>query len=269
VGDGQLEAQVVPEAPPAADQSSASRWHVSPTLVAGIAVTAAVAAVVLWGGYGRRWPWTGINGSTATLWEWLHLLLLPIAFGMLPVLLSRSTGLGRTHWLAGSVALVGLTMLVVAGYTVPWKWTGFSGNKLWDWLKLLALPLAVALVPAMEDLRVRWRARYSLVATVGLVALVATVIGGYVGGWSWTGFRGNTLWDWMHLLLLPLLLPLVIVPALKPRVEATLAVADESERRQPETDPGQVENEDAQPKSENALPSDDSTERSAARPGKH
>jgi hypothetical protein len=40
-------------------------------------------AIVLWGGYGRDWAWTGINGSTATLWDWLHLWLLPL---LLPTL---------------------------------------------------------------------------------------------------------------------------------------------------------------------------------------
>ena len=36
--------------------------------------------------------------------------------------------------------------------------------------------------------------------------------------WRWTGFTGNTVWNWLHLLLLPLLVPVVIVPLLRPRV---------------------------------------------------
>ena len=47
-------------------------------------------------------------------------------------------------------------------------------------------------------------------------AFIAVVLGGYVGKWGWTGFRGNTLWNWLQLLLLPLLLPTVVVPALMP-----------------------------------------------------
>ncbi len=39
--------------------------------------------------------------------------------------------------------------------------------------------------------------------------------GGYVRGWPWTGFRGNDqLWDWLRLLLLPVVvgtLPVWIV----------------------------------------------------------
>jgi hypothetical protein len=34
--------------------------------------------------------------------------------------------------------------------------------------------------------------------------------------------RGNTLWNWLQLLLLPLLVPMAIVPALKPRALATV-----------------------------------------------
>ena len=44
------------------------------SLAAGVAV----AAVLLWGGYAHHWSWTGINGHTATLWDCLHLLILPL-----------------------------------------------------------------------------------------------------------------------------------------------------------------------------------------------
>ncbi|MGH2514144.1 MAG: hypothetical protein ACRDHP_00665, partial [Ktedonobacterales bacterium] len=39
----------------------------------------------------------------------------------------------------------------------------------------------------------------------GLV-FVLTIIGGYMFNWGWTGFRGNTLWDWLQLLVLPIVL---------------------------------------------------------------
>ena len=60
-----------------------------------LALFAAAFAVVLWGGYGHRWSWTGINGTTATLWDWLHLLLLPLLLPtlvvplMMPIATSR------------------------------------------------------------------------------------------------------------------------------------------------------------------------------------
>lgn len=45
--------------------------------------------VLIYGGYAHHWAWTGINGDTATLWDWLHLLLLPLAAGILPIALRR------------------------------------------------------------------------------------------------------------------------------------------------------------------------------------
>ncbi len=178
--------------------------------------------VVLYGGYGHHWSWTGINGQTATLWDWLHLLLLPLAFGLLPVVISREVELRRSHRLLGSVLLGLFAAIVLAGYEMPWKWTGFTGNKLWDWLELLVLPLAIALSPWFEELRPRWSTRHWLITLTGLAVFAAIVIGGYVGNWRWTGFRGNTLWDWLQLLLLPLTLPLFIVPRLKPVAEAKM-----------------------------------------------
>jgi hypothetical protein len=49
---------------------------------------------------------------------------------------------------------------------------------------------------------------------------------GYTIPWSWTGFRGNTVWDWLNLLFLPLLLPTLIVPALTPRVMGEVICLD-------------------------------------------
>jgi hypothetical protein len=45
-----------------------------------------------------------------------------------------------------------------------------------------------------------------------MASLVALVIIGYVRPWKWTGFTGNTLWDWINLVAVPLLFPLVILP---------------------------------------------------------
>ena len=52
-------------------------------------------------------------------------------------------------------------------------------------------------------LRRRWRG-------LGLMLLLAfsiAIVGGYALGWSWTGFQGNTLRDWLRLLLVPFVLP--------------------------------------------------------------
>lgn len=185
-------------------------------------VGAVALALVLWGGYGHHWPWTGINGQTATLWDWLHLLLLPLAVAVLPIWLARDAKLDPVIKRAALAGAAVFAVVVVAGYTIPWAWTGFVGNTLWDWLNLAALPLAVALTPLAIELRATWAGRQTGVALVAAAVFAAIVLGGYLGHWTWTGFTGNTLWDWMHLLLLPLLLPILVVPTLVPRARARM-----------------------------------------------
>jgi hypothetical protein len=184
-------------------------------------------ALLLWGGYSHRWPWTGINGSTASLWDWLHLLLLPLVFSILPIWFRYDT---KVHPRTKRIFFAGLTVfviLVILGYAMPWSWTGFTGNTLWDWLGLIVLPITLMLMPRFRQARTDWRPAY----TMGLVAFaavfVALVIAGYLIPWKWTGFTGNTAWDWMHLLLLPLLIPTVVMPALKPRALGHVVKLDE------------------------------------------
>ncbi len=191
-----------------------------------------VVAVVMWGGYHDHWRWTGLNGRAATLWDWLHLLLLPFAVSLLPLWMSRRTRVPRRHKALGAAVLLAFLALVPPGYLIPWGWTGFSGNRLWDWLELLALPLAVALAPLAVELRERWTRRYTLASAIVLTAFVIVVVGGYLGDWRWTGFHGNTLWNWLQLWLLPLLIPAMVVPALKPRAMAGVVEVD-TEKAQP------------------------------------
>jgi hypothetical protein len=48
-----------------------------------------------------------------------------------------------------------------------------------------------------------------------LMAVTALLLwGGYIRGWQWTGFQANEqLWDWLQLLLLPLVVPTILLPA--------------------------------------------------------
>lgn len=193
-----------------------------------VAIVAAF-AIVIWGGYGSHWSWTGINGKSATLWDWLNLLMLPIAVAVLPLWLSRRTRVGRRHKAIGLSLLAAFAVLVVAGYTIPWGWTGFTGNKLWDWLELLVLPLTVAFIPLALELRGSWTTRHSFTALALLVAFTVAVLGGYLGDWAWTGFRGNTLWNWLHLWLLPLLLPLLIIVWLRPLAMSGVVMLDQEQ----------------------------------------
>jgi hypothetical protein len=183
----------------------------------------AALGLVLWGGYSHHWRWTGINGQTATLWDWLHLLLLPLAVAVLPIWMSRDAKMDPVIKRVALAAFCVFVLIVLGGYLIPWAWTGFVGNSLWDWLNLVALPVAVALTPLAIGIREVWTGRHTAIVLVGAAAFAVFVLGGYLAHWAWTGFTGNTLWDWMHLLLLPLLLPILIVPMVVPMAKARVA----------------------------------------------
>ena len=203
-----------------------------PVPVATIRIALAVAVVaVLWGGYHSHWSWTGINGSTATLWDWINLLLVPVTVATLPIWVAKRDKLDRTHLTAAALVLAAFVAFVVAGYAVPWAWTGFEGNKLWDWISLLLLPLVIATFPIWPQIRQDLRLHHRVVLAALLVAFVVAAVGGYVWGWGWTGFQGNTLWDWLHLLLLPIAIPVILLPAALAITTGALADEPEPERR--------------------------------------
>jgi hypothetical protein len=219
------------ESTPDAGQGVARR-----TLLAGVGGVAL--AVVLWGGYSHHWPWTGINGGTATLWDWLHLVLLPLAVGILPTWFRHDTRVHPRSKLYVATALTLFAVVVIFGYVVPWGWTGFRGNTLWDWFNLVFLPLTLILIPWFVELRSSWQARHTLVTGVVLTIFLAIVLGGYIGGWKWTGFTGNTLWNWMKLLFLPLLVPTVMLPAFTPIAMKRVVYLDENGNPIPVPAPG-------------------------------
>jgi hypothetical protein len=179
-----------------------------------IFVAAGVVAliVLLIGGYGAHWAWTGFSDND-TLWDWLQLLLLPIIIGALPIWLAHGDFMERRVRVFAACVLVAFVVLVVLGYVIPWSWTGFPGNKLWDWMGLILLPLVVASIRLWPEIRRRFAPRHAVAFTALVSALVALVLVGYLRPWTWTGFTGNTLWDWIQLLAVPLLVPTVVVPA--------------------------------------------------------
>ncbi len=186
------------------------------------ALTVAILAafgVVLWGGYTRGWQWTGITAQD-TLWHWLQLLLVPIAFAALPTLLRQHQAM-RTE---RKVLMLGLTaafvVFVIVGYAVPLDWTGLTGNTLWDWLSLLLLPIAITSVRFLRAERTITRTHCCIGAFL-LAAFGLLIACGYLVPWGWTGFTGNTFVDWMQLLILPVLFPTMVVPAAAAWLTAT------------------------------------------------
>jgi hypothetical protein len=176
-----------------------------------VLVALIVLGVTLWGGYGPDdWTWTGYE--KAQLWDWLHVLLLPIAFALVAHLASAKE-LGPWRPAIGLTSLGLFIALVVAGYTIPWDWTGFVGNTVWDWLELVLLPLTLATLAAYHfDARSEVRAHHVLLIAVFVTTIAVLAVGGYTQGWDWTGFEGNTLFDWLELIFLPVVIPLVVIP---------------------------------------------------------
>ncbi len=173
--------------------------------------------VALWGGYARGWDWTGFRAN-GQLWDWLHLLLLPVVIGTIPLWIRHRDYIGRIRRITHAVVIVAWTGFVIAGYLVPLNWTGFRGQTLWDWFELLLLPAALAAatgmrVPLPKALRSLRPYQKGIMAALA-VGWIMTVIGGYALRWTWTGYAGNTLWDWLQLLLLPLVFPTILLPAL-------------------------------------------------------
>lgn len=186
-----------------------SRREVKTVLIVGAVVGV---AVVLVGGYRYRWSWTGFADNNQ-LWDWLKLLVLPVAFGTFAVWLKNGSRMSRPRRLALCAAVLAFAVFVAAGYLVPLSWTGFKGNTLWDWLTLLLLPLALTTVKLWPSTAREIRAVHITFAVALALALLITLIGGYAGGWSWTGYPGNTLWDWLSLVLGPVVIATLVIPA--------------------------------------------------------
>jgi hypothetical protein len=196
---------------PQGDEAEDSRSMV--VRAVAIAVIALAAVVVIIGGYAFNWAWTGFSRNHQ-LWDWMHLLLLPVVFGTFPLWLQFSEYMSPARRRAMGLGILAFTVLVIVGYTQPLHWTGFRGQTLWDWLILLLLPIALMTITAWptsgRDIR-RW---HIVVAVVLVTGLIVTIIGGYGAHWKWTGYQGNKLWDWLVLVLAPLAVGTVVVPAL-------------------------------------------------------
>ena len=179
----------------------------------GTGLLAVAVLVVLWGGYVKGWQWTGFPAN-AQLWDWLHLLLLPVAFGTLPIWIQHAGYMSRARRASYGIAVAGFAAFVLAGYLLPIRWTGFPGNTLWSWFELIVLPAALISMRAWPAAGRAVRAHHKAAFAALTLAWIVTLIGGYAWRWTWTGYQGNTLWDWLQLLLLPLVFPTILLPAL-------------------------------------------------------
>ncbi len=174
--------------------------------------------VALVGGYAGPWKWTGFEAN-GQVWDWLNLLLLPVVLGAIPLWIQDREYIGKGRRIIYGAFIVAFIGFVIAGYLVPISWTGFGPQKLWNWIELLVIPAALAITAALTSRGIRYQGRLLRPYERGMVfALMAgwiiTVIGGYALQWKWTGYHGNTLWDWLELLLVPLVFPTILLPFL-------------------------------------------------------
>lgn len=109
--------------------------------------------------------------------------------------------------------LIGIAVLtataVLATYGRTWSWTGFRGNEnVWQWLQLLSEPAALIIV--LLQLLSPPNPRTMVVGlSIAVAALAVLMVGGYAMGWAWTGFGEYRLWDWLQLLVLPVMIILL------------------------------------------------------------
>jgi hypothetical protein len=199
---------------PASDSATRSRaLRHNPMLRSALLGFAALAAIVtLGGGYLGGWKWTGFRDNNQ-LWDWLSLLVLPVAFATIPLWLRNPEYFGRTRRIVHAAVALAFIVFVIVGYRAPLGWTGFSGNRLWDWLVLFLLPATLVTVTTWSSTSRTIRRRHGVALAVLAAGWLMTVIGGYAWGWKWTGYQGNTLWDWLQLVLLPLVVPTILAPA--------------------------------------------------------
>jgi hypothetical protein len=206
------------------------RWQLA--ITAGLVVF----VVTLVGGYSGDWKWTGYSDND-TLWEWLKLLLLPVILATAPIWLTRGSEVRRDRRVIVAALALAFLVLVIVGYAANLRWTGFPGNKLWDWFVLIVLPLSIGAVRAWRKLgRDLSSERIAAIAAVA-AAFGVFVAGGYALHWDWTGFQGNTLWDWIQLLLAPILFGIIVVPA------ASAWMAAEIEKREEKVEEREEERE--------------------------
>lgn len=124
----------------------------------------------------------------------------------------RSRSVPRRGLLAVAAAtalMVGVIAMFAANGR-QWPWTGFAGStSLWSWLHLLVQPIALAFLTVRlligAPLRVDRR-----VGLIGVVLLTVLILTGYSEDWSWTGFPGKALWDWLSLMLFPVVV--IVLP---------------------------------------------------------
>jgi hypothetical protein len=195
----------------------------------GGSVVLTAALVALLGGYIGGWRWTGFPANNQ-VWDWLNLLLLPVVIGTIPIWLLHAERMSQARRVTYGVFVVAFAGFVTAGYLIPLDWTGFRGNTLWNWFLLIVLPVTIVVSGVWPKSGRALRRHHKAAIAVLVLGWIVSLVGGYAWTWAWTGYQGNTLWDWLQLLLLPLVFPTILLPAALRWVSGNAAALTESAR---------------------------------------
>jgi hypothetical protein len=61
-------------------------------------------------------------------------------------MLRRRPSRRQVLWAIGAACfLVALSVFIYLSYALPWNWTGFPRQRLFDWMQILVIPAAVAI----------------------------------------------------------------------------------------------------------------------------
>jgi hypothetical protein len=102
--------------------------------------------------------------------------------------------------------LTAVALLVLSGgYFWRWAWTGLPSNyQLWNWLQVLLLPAVLGTIPLWMKYGKHISRGRRVITGAAAAACIGLVILGYLlPAFSWTGFRGQKLSNWLQLLLIP------------------------------------------------------------------
>ena len=112
----------------------------------------------------------------------------------------------RTVRKGAAYVLTAVALLVLlGGYFWRWAWTGLPSNyQLWNWLQVLLLPVVLGTIPLWMQYRKYITRGRRVITGAAAAACIGLVILGYLlPVFSWTGFRGQKLSNWLQLLLIP------------------------------------------------------------------
>jgi cation transport ATPase len=136
-----------------------------------------------------------------------------------------------------------MAILEIGTYVFNWTWTGFKSNDtVWDYLQLLLLPVALAIVPLWfmaEKAQQRiWLAQLKWVLLISIALLVVLFVGTYAFNWTWTGFKDHgRLWDWLSLLLVPVTVAMLPIWYSTRRSSSSVETGEQQHVQQPSHTP--------------------------------